>query len=224
MATAVNYIKHLNSIYTLMAEDSRLSPHHISLYLAIFQLWNLNHFQEKVSICRSEMKQLSKIGSNNTYSKCINQLHDFGYIKYSPSFNPMKGSSITCIRFDTSKRESPTPLTISQKGSSLKLKEKPTKRRKQKAAPPPLIDSVIDFFKKEFTKDSGTLDLNVEAEKFHNHFSSNGWKVGGKAPMKDWNAAARNWIHNARRFVQEKSTLKPGHLNSNSNKNYHEPL
>lgn len=222
MASAVNYIKHLNGIYTLMAEDTRLSPHHISLYLAIFQLWNLNHFQDKVSISRSEMKQLSKIGSNNTYSKCINQLHEFGYIQYRPSYNPMKGSTITCIRFDTTTEKSSVPLTVTQKGSSLKQTVKPNKRRK--SISPPSLNEVIDFFKNQFTKDSFTLDLQVEAEKFYNHFSSNGWKVGGKAPMKDWNAAARNWIHNARRYANEKSPLKPRHLKSNSNKNYHEPL
>jgi hypothetical protein len=33
----------------------------------------------------------------------------------------------------------------------------------------------------------------IECEKFFNHFSSNGWKVGGKAPMKNWQAAVRNW-------------------------------
>jgi hypothetical protein len=32
-----------------------------------------------------------------------------------------------------------------------------------------------------------------EAEKFFDYFSSNGWKVGGRSPMKDWKAAARNW-------------------------------
>lgn len=32
-----------------------------------------------------------------------------------------------------------------------------------------------------------------EAESFFDHFQSNGWKVGGKAIMKDWKAAMRNW-------------------------------
>ena len=30
----------------------------------------------------------------------------------------------------------------------------------------------------------------MEADKFYNYFSSNGWLVGGKTPMKDWRAAA----------------------------------
>lgn len=36
----------------------------------------------------------------------------------------------------------------------------------------------------------------MEAQKFYDYFSSNGWKVGGKAVMKDWKAACRNWIRN----------------------------
>ncbi len=31
-----------------------------------------------------------------------------------------------------------------------------------------------------------------EFEGWYDHFQSNGWKVGGKAPMKDWKAAMRN--------------------------------
>lgn len=32
-----------------------------------------------------------------------------------------------------------------------------------------------------------------ECEAFFDHFESNGWKVGGKTPMKDWRSALRNW-------------------------------
>lgn len=41
---------------------------------------------------------------------------------------------------------------------------------------------------------SKTLRLPAsEAKLFHDHFSSNGWKVGGKAPMRDWRASMRTW-------------------------------
>lgn len=36
-------------------------------------------------------------------------------------------------------------------------------------------------------------NLNVDPDEFFDHFTSNGWKVGGKAPMKSWQAAANNW-------------------------------
>ena len=35
--------------------------------------------------------------------------------------------------------------------------------------------------------------LKLEASTFVDHFTSNGWKVGGKAPMRDWQAAVRNF-------------------------------
>jgi hypothetical protein len=34
----------------------------------------------------------------------------------------------------------------------------------------------------------------VTAEKFWDYFESNGWKVGGRATMKDWKSALRNWV------------------------------
>jgi hypothetical protein len=36
----------------------------------------------------------------------------------------------------------------------------------------------------------------TEATRFYNHFSSNGWKVGGRSAMLDWKAALRNWRMN----------------------------
>jgi len=65
----------------------------------------------------------------------------------------------------------------------------------------------------------------IEAEKFFNYFQSNGWLVGGKTKMKDWNAAARNWILNAKSFKQPKAPIPiTNNLQITQNKNYNEPL
>ena len=42
--------------------------------------------------------------------------------------------------------------------------------------------------------------LDNHAECFCDHFASNGWRVGGKAPMRDWRAAYRNWCRRAPAF------------------------
>ena len=91
----MNYIKHLNQWMELVAVDDRLSPHHISIYLALFQLWNKNRFPQQMSICRQEVLSISKVGSSKTYYKCLHDLADFGYLVYQPSCNPLKGSSIS---------------------------------------------------------------------------------------------------------------------------------
>ena len=46
------------------------------------------------------MMKLSKIAAYGTYHKCIKDLQDFGYIEYSPSFNPYKGSLVNLHNFE----------------------------------------------------------------------------------------------------------------------------
>lgn len=69
--------------------------------------------------------------------------------------------------------------------------------------------------------------VSTEAEKFFNYYESNGWLVGGKTPMVDWQAAAKNWMHKTQIFNQ-KPTVMPSktatNLTTTTNKNYAEPL
>ena len=96
----MNYIRHLEGFYLRLAEDGRLTPFHVSLYLALFRQWNQNRFRNPFPISREELMFFSRIGSVNTYSRCIKQLDEWGYICYKPSFSPNTGSQVSCIRFD----------------------------------------------------------------------------------------------------------------------------
>lgn len=44
-----------------------------------------------------------------------------------------------------------------------------------------------------------------EAERFFNYYEANGWKVG-RNPMKNWKAAAANWIKNQERYGTNKAS------------------
>ncbi len=101
MQQKVNYILHLNQAFQRMNADRRLSPYHISLYYSLFQYWNISKFRNPISISRDDQMQASKIGSVNTYLKSLKELHHWGYIKYEPSHNPMKGSLVYLFNFDT---------------------------------------------------------------------------------------------------------------------------
>lgn len=68
----------------------------------------------------------------------------------------------------------------------------------KKFTPPTILEAIDYFFEKESTKD--------DAEKFHDHFTSNGWLVSGKAKMKDWQASARNWIKNSKKWNKDNGT------------------
>lgn len=301
----MNYIRHLTGFYDRIQQDDRLNPTHISLYLALFQFWNLNHFENPISISRNEMMRLSKISALGTYHKCIKQLQDFGYIEYLPSFNPYKGSLVNLYNFENSevqnlnKKRIKTQTAIEQAVNSHHIKidtgieqalipsinntnivnnkhsvttqknidelnfefsesEKEKLREKKKdfviarrndeaiysnvtqsvtlsgvealqkpgsKIPPEFHEVQIYFEEKDSTK--------LEAEKFYNHYESNGWLVGGKSKMKNWQAGARNWLLNSRKFnSQNNVTLslsksqqsKPNHLNATTNKSYQDKL
>ena len=99
----MNYIKHLNGFFQRLEVDEKITPHHISLYMALFQLWNMNRFRRQFEINRQDLMYISRIGSRNTYSRCMKQLEDWGYIEYSPGANRYQVSKVSCTRFDTAK-------------------------------------------------------------------------------------------------------------------------
>lgn len=222
----MNYIRHLNGVLRHFAKDSRLNPTHISLYLALFQYWNLHRFPELFFVDRAEIMQWSKIGSKATYHRCLHALHAWNYIVYLPSHNPYKGSRIKMLIFGTTLEQAlDKPETTLEQASVPNIKPikpiKPLKTRgKQKPSPPKNEKSVLDFFEQR--------EWPVfEAHKFYNHYRAIGWKIGGKAPILDWQAAAETWMLRAgdlERALPLKSEKSVDYLATNTQKRYDEPL
>jgi hypothetical protein len=70
------------------------------------------------------------------------------------------------------------------------------KDKKARASNPESAKDVENYLT-EYQPTISKSYITVEAAKFFDHFTANGWKVGGKSPMKDWRAAARNWLRQA---------------------------
>ncbi len=114
----MNYIKHLTGFFDRIIQDRSLNPTHISLYVALFQFWNVNRFKNPISITRDEVMRICKISSKATYHKCMRDLNDKNYIKYEPSYNPYKGSMVILFDFSdflkpVQKRASSTKKNVS---------------------------------------------------------------------------------------------------------------
>ncbi|MBM6499772.1 transcriptional regulator [Flavobacterium macrobrachii] len=293
----MNYIKHLTGFFEKVSADYDLNPTHISLYMAIFQLWNQNRFQNPISISRNELMRISKIASTATYHKCMKDLTEREYVIYKPSFNPFKGSILEVCNLDfytkpvpkkelkklstkskndqvieqvneqvikqalnkhqTSSKHVPyinninntnilnlakQEISKNEKNSiftnsifdeviETDLKEEKKLREKKKKieiskATPSFEETQIYFLEKNFPE--------IEAQRFFNYFESNGWLVGGRTKMKDWKAAARNWMLNTKKFGNKPNSsfqtetktinLNPNHLHVTNQKNYGEAL
>lgn len=86
-------------------------------------------------------------------------------------------------------------------------KEKVARKRKEPERG--FIAPEVEEAETYFATIGGTRD---DAESFCDHFAANGWKVAGKSPMKDWKAAARNWM---RRKSDFETSKKPTQGNAN---------
>lgn len=58
---------------------------------------------------------------------------------------------------------------------------------------PPSEDEAINYFDEQGSS-------AAEAKSFLDYYAANGWKIGGRATMKNWQAAARNWIRRAGQY------------------------
>jgi hypothetical protein len=279
----MNYIKHLTGFFNKIADENKLNPTHISLYLALFQCWNVNRFKNPTGISREEIMKASKINSYATYHKCMKELQTLGFIEYLPTFNPHSSSNVNMINFSEEAKTKPKleqltysnnepvqKTTLSKNNKAIeqvneqayiynnkqtylnninidigtnsnfleneklifeennlksveeKKEEKSSaKKEEQKVLNPnvPTLEETIEYF---IFKSS----TETEANKFFNYYSSTGWLVGGKTKMRDWKAAARNWIMNQDKFKIKTpiAQLMPHNLNIANNKNYAEPL
>tara|TARA_R110000823_G_scaffold74950_3_gene171492 strand:+ start:1870 stop:2529 length:660 start_codon:yes stop_codon:yes gene_type:complete len=219
----MNYIKHLNSVFELFARDSRLNPTHISLYMALFQFWNINRFPEVFYINREEVMVMAKIGSKATYHRCLRRLHDWKYIRYLPSHNPYKGSQIQMLKFGTSSGSNTGTSSEQVEEQALVPNTNINKQNKNfnKHKLPKNENEVLIFFKKE------KWGAN-EAKKFFNHYTSIGWKVGGKIPILDWHSTAKNWMLKGDEIKKEKTLPGPSQKRDNlkitKDKDYGQPL
>ncbi|ADR20439.1 transcriptional regulator [Marivirga tractuosa] len=114
----VNFIHQFLLAVDKIQEEDGLNPTHVSLFLGLFIMWNLNHFKNPISINRAQMLRVSKIGSKHTYLKCLKDLERLGFIEYHPSKNPVRGSLIYMCNFGTSSDPSTAPLSQNKRCKS----------------------------------------------------------------------------------------------------------
>lgn len=74
---------------------------------------------------------------------------------------------------------------------------------------PPSPDDILNYMTEYAFKKGLDADPVIEAEKFFNHFTANGWLVGGRSKMRDWQAAAGNWLLNAKTYKAPAGNSNP---------------
>lgn len=175
--------KNIIDFFERFIRDDQMYPSHISLYVALFQLWSNNRFQNPFRICRKDAMQLSKIRSFATYHKCINEIHNAGFITYAPNFNSYQGSLVQ----------------INDIGSNMGIVRNQKKMHNEVSnfIIPNLYDVELYFNERDV--------LSEEAMQFHLLYQSRDWRLINDKPMICWRSAARNWISKVKNKSQNQN-------------------
>lgn len=89
-------VKELSRFYEAIKDDNRILPSHISLFMALFECWNQNDFQNPIQVKRKELMAAAKISGIATYHRCMKDLHNFQYIYYQSNYS--SGGSLVKIK------------------------------------------------------------------------------------------------------------------------------
>ena len=160
----------------------RLSSHENETHQILSEFFNLT---KKGWIQKRVQKELT------AYSRKATAARDNG----KKGGRPKKTQSVNLANPElTQSKAKQEPLNINHKPLSSSDKAKPKKR-----FTPPSIQEVKDYFIK-----LNSSDANSQAERFVNHYESNGWQVG-KNKMKCWKAAVRNWMTRSNSYEANRS-------------------
>ena len=93
----------LSGFYQAIEGDVRIGSAQINLYMALLQQWNLNGGKNPLSIERDAIMRKAKINARCTYNKCMNNLNEYGYIRYQPSSNGYTKSKVILVNCENEK-------------------------------------------------------------------------------------------------------------------------
>ena len=90
----MNLFKPLSDFFSAIENDPRISITHIGIYAALLQYWSEHHFENPVHVFSYDIMRIAKISASTTFHKVIIELSEYGYIKYTPSYNRKRGSKV----------------------------------------------------------------------------------------------------------------------------------
>ena len=214
------------------ANPELISPNHTAIYFFAIEHCNRMGGKDKFGLPTSMAMDALGIKKHQTYIRYFNELVEWGFIKliqksqnqYSANIIslqvalPKNGKALdkAIIKHAAKQTESMRQSNGQSNSPIIKpINNKPINKGKENTSNCPEIpdsskarptdkNEVYLFFKE--------IGLNghsaAESQKFCDHYTANGWKIGGRTAMKDWQAAARNWA----------SRVKTGEFGQNMSK------
>ncbi len=163
------------------------------MYLAFFQKWNREFFKKALTVNRELIMERAKIKSKTTYHNYINDLNDWGYIQYFPSYHPARGSIVKLPKFGTTngtlKVQNLDSYVLKPSQNLVSSYKHKTKENLNKMARPFNELEVLLFFKTNNWP-------AIEGKKLYSYIKSKKWKT---EKWQTFSGIFQNALQNAHR-------------------------
>jgi len=193
----------------------KVKPIHYAIYFFAIEHCNRLGWKKKFGLPSQMVMEAIGVKNWRTYSQGLKDLVDFGFIEMVETSKNQYSSNIIAIVKNTKaptkaldkalskhlqkqgtkqsqgtvsidkqlNKEQGTKNNTNSVGSSNEQPQAP----KRKVFKPPTLDEVFSYCQER--------GKGINAQQWHDHYTSNGWMVG-KNKMKDWKAAVRTWERN----------------------------
>lgn len=151
-----NYIKCQLGAFEIFDRDKNINKKEISLYMALYRLWNRTRFQYEISATREELRKTSKIGSDKYLLIALANLQSSGVLTVCEKGYQYEKARVIMTRcFE--KNDMPT--------DSKKTREHTNNDTPHATSATRVVPLVTPFIKKE-----NLIENNFKKEKKENEF------------------------------------------------------
>lgn len=125
--------------------------------------------------------------------------------RYRPTIYQAEKAAIEVNQFGRYELVSSVTTALQPSGNQMepqhnKTEPNATKHRKEREDKPPRPRFIPPSENEAIMYFGEQGSSAAEAKSFIDYYAANGWKIGGRTSMKDWQAAARNWIRRAEHY------------------------
>ncbi|OGX81352.1 hypothetical protein [Hymenobacter coccineus] len=119
----MNYIQHTRAAHQRLSGNAAATPHHVSLYWALFFAWNAGFFEPGLALDHAAIMQAAHIGNERTYRATLRDLEAWALLTYQPSHSrhqpsrcyltDLSGADVPAVKTPTMGKSAPGKSSLS---------------------------------------------------------------------------------------------------------------